>query len=81
MLINTIDVDDQNAEDWFVLRREAVGRGVPYFTTVEAPSKIDGLNRGDETVADATRRRGIDEGADAVRVIAAWDGEGWRPLD
>lgn len=36
LLINTLDADAKNAEDSFVLRREAVARGVPCFTTVEA---------------------------------------------
>ena len=33
-----------------------------------------------ETVASAAARRSTIEGADAARPIAAWDGEGWRPL-
>jgi 2-amino-4-hydroxy-6-hydroxymethyldihydropteridine diphosphokinase len=33
-----------------------------------------------ETVATAAARRRIAEGAEAARAIAAWDGEGWRPL-
>jgi 2-amino-4-hydroxy-6-hydroxymethyldihydropteridine diphosphokinase len=32
-----------------------------------------------ETVATAAARRRAEEGPDAVRAIAAWDGEGWRP--
>ncbi len=34
----------------------------------------------DETVAAAARRRLEEEGPDAVRPIASWDGEGWRPI-
>jgi 2-amino-4-hydroxy-6-hydroxymethyldihydropteridine diphosphokinase len=33
-----------------------------------------------ETVATAAARQRVLEGADAVRPIAAWDGEGWVPL-
>jgi 2-amino-4-hydroxy-6-hydroxymethyldihydropteridine diphosphokinase len=33
-----------------------------------------------ETVASATARQRSVEGADAVRPIATWDGEAWRPL-
>jgi 2-amino-4-hydroxy-6-hydroxymethyldihydropteridine diphosphokinase len=33
----------------------------------------------EETVAVAARRRLDAEGPDAVRPIASWDGEGWRP--
>ena len=33
-----------------------------------------------ETVAEAAARRLGLEGPDAVRPIATWDGEGWRPL-
>lgn len=33
-----------------------------------------------ETVASAAARRSSIEGPDAARPIAAWDGEGWRPL-
>ncbi len=36
LLINTIDADGKNGDDSFALRREAVARSVPYFTTVEA---------------------------------------------
>ena len=32
-----------------------------------------------ETVETARRRRVIDEGADAARPIARWDGNGWAP--
>jgi hypothetical protein len=35
----------------------------------------------DETVAAAASRRLEAEGADAVRPIATWDGEGWSPID
>ncbi len=35
----------------------------------------------DETVAEAAARRSTDEGPGAVRVIAVWDGKGWRPLE
>ena len=35
----------------------------------------------DETVAEAAARRRAEEGADAVRPIATWDGEGWRPIE
>lgn len=34
-----------------------------------------------ETVATAAARQRALEGAGAARPIAAWDGEGWRPLD
>ena len=34
----------------------------------------------DETVAVAARRRLEAEGRDAVRPVASWDGEGWRPI-
>ena len=33
----------------------------------------------DESVREAAGRRLVDEGPDAVRAIAAWDGQGWRP--
>jgi 2-amino-4-hydroxy-6-hydroxymethyldihydropteridine diphosphokinase len=33
-----------------------------------------------ETVATAAKRQRAIEGADAVRPIAMWDGEGWQPL-
>jgi 7,8-dihydro-6-hydroxymethylpterin-pyrophosphokinase len=33
-----------------------------------------------ETVATARDRRTVEEGADAARAIASWDGEGWEPL-
>jgi carbamoyl-phosphate synthase large subunit len=36
LVINTVDESTQTEEDGFALRREAVTRGVPYFTTVEA---------------------------------------------
>lgn len=36
LMINTVDASVQTTQDGFVLRREAVTRGVPYFTTVEA---------------------------------------------
>lgn len=32
-----------------------------------------------ETVGSAAARRRRDEGPDAVRPVATWDGEGWRP--
>ena len=35
----------------------------------------------DETVAGAASRRLEAEGADAVRPIATWDGEGWSPIE
>jgi 7,8-dihydro-6-hydroxymethylpterin-pyrophosphokinase len=34
-----------------------------------------------ETVATATARRRAIEGPTVARAIAAWDGEGWRPLE
>jgi 2-amino-4-hydroxy-6-hydroxymethyldihydropteridine diphosphokinase len=33
----------------------------------------------DESVAEAARRRLADEGPDAVRAVADWDGQDWRP--
>jgi carbamoyl-phosphate synthase large subunit len=36
LIIYTVDTGRQTSEDGFVLRREAVTRGVPHFTTVEA---------------------------------------------
>ncbi len=35
----------------------------------------------DETVARAAARRRAEEGEDAVRPVATWDGDGWRPID
>ncbi|HEY6570572.1 MAG TPA: 2-amino-4-hydroxy-6-hydroxymethyldihydropteridine diphosphokinase, partial [Candidatus Limnocylindrales bacterium] len=33
----------------------------------------------DESVVEAARRRLADEGPDAVRAVADWDGQDWRP--
>lgn len=33
-----------------------------------------------ETVASAAARQWAEEGADAARVIATWNGEGWQPI-
>jgi len=33
-----------------------------------------------ETVGTAAARRRAEEGPDAARAIATWDGEGWRQL-
>jgi 2-amino-4-hydroxy-6-hydroxymethyldihydropteridine diphosphokinase len=33
-----------------------------------------------DTVGSAARRRAAVEGSDAVRPVARWDGDGWRPL-
>ena len=34
-----------------------------------------------ETVGEAAARRRAEEGEEAVRPVATWDGEGWRPLE
>jgi 2-amino-4-hydroxy-6-hydroxymethyldihydropteridine diphosphokinase len=34
-----------------------------------------------ESVAEAATRRRAEEGEEAVRPVATWDGEGWRPVE